>query len=462
MLAQKIGKTKTIIEIQRVIVLLFLVLGAAVPAFSDEPQKSDDMTPKKKMHEFEHICVMGYNRTFSKGTNKFAPIIAYNWFGDNTEDRKPYLQFTLTTTRIFMIAAIRTDRVFAGIKPLFEHTSYSSWRSFNRGYNDSARSIGGNNAGGGVFFQYAWSRIFSTKLTFDASYYFYRLFLLAKNEHKYPNLPNRHVQVMPGIELLLRHMKEKNLGRIKHGFMIRGEYQYARRIGYGTWYDYDRLWYHEKLHGLWTPTTGMTEGVWYKSTVKDTHRIHFNVGLYYAFAHDINVLLDCYGGYSIGVDRNNAEQIGNMNHQKPGIMPGYANTEFYHHLYTIARLQFGFPLPFWNARIQAGYNALYMPRKNEVVGQGRGLLYFGSGAVLTDAISKKKIGYHGYPRRFYTSVSCLLSLQLGNLLPLFVDYAYGIDTMRASSAHDLYLNRFHRGCHELGVYMVMAFGHDKR
>lgn len=101
---------------------------------------------------------------------------------------------------------------------------------------------------------------------------------------------------------------------------------------------------------------------------------------------------------------------------------------------------------------------MYMPKKNEVVGQGRGLYYYGRGAVLTDIVSGRKIAYHGYPKQVYTSVSCSFSLRLGNLLPLFIDYAYGFDAVRASSAHKLYTSQLHKGCHELNVLFVMAFG----
>lgn len=197
----------------------------------------------------------------------------------------------------------------------------------------------------------------------------------------------------------------------------------------------------------------MTEGVWYKSKVHNTHRLYFNIGGYYNFKHDINLLFDYYGGYFKGVDRNNAEQIGYMQ-QDHAIMPGYASTEFYHNFYMIARLQLGIPLKFWDARIQPGYNVLYMPKTNEVVGIGRGLYGFGRGALL----SYHHLALNGYPRRFYSSVSCSLSLRLGNLLPVFIDYAYGFDAVRSRSSVKMYMNRLERGCHEFQVLVVAAFG----
>ncbi len=409
---------------RRVIVVLSLMFipFSLVPAFSQEITKTEfsDMIAKEKIREYKHVLVLGINQPFSKGYNKYSPLFFYGWFGDNFKNKDLYMQFTMTTTRIYFIAAMKTDKIFAGVKPLLEHSTYSAWKSYNRGYNDKFREFGGNNAGAGVFFQYNWLRILSTRATFHASYHFYRLFLLASNEHKYVNMPKRHWQLKPGIELLLSDVREKSLARVKHGYLFRVEYQYARRIGYGTWYDYDRLWFREKVNNVWWPPyTGRSEGLWYKSTVHNTHRLYFNAGGYYNFDKDINLLLDFYGGFFKGVDRNNAEQIGYMQ-QDHAIMPGYASTEFMHNLYLISRVQIGFPIPFWDARIQPGFNVMYMPKKNEVVGQGRGLYYYGRGAVLTDIVSGGKIAYHGYPKQVYKSVSCSFSLRLGNLLPLFI------------------------------------------
>ncbi len=442
-----------------VLVCVLLVIIYTVPSFSQEPTKVefDDMIPKEKIEEFQHLLVMGINQPFSKGFNEISPLFLYTWFGDNFQNKDFYMQFTLQTTRIYLIAAMKTDRIFAGIKPMVEHSTFASFRSYNRGYNDRFRQFGGNNAGIGAFFQYNWLRILSTKLNFHTSYHFYRLILLTENENKYPNMPKRHWQVKPGIEILLSDVKETSLTRVKHGYLVRGEYQYARRVGYGTWYDYDRLWFREKVDGKWLPPTmainQWTEGVWYKSTVRDTHRLYFNLGAYYNFKHDINLHFDFNGGFFKGVDRNNAEHIGYMQADY-AVMPGYADTEFYHNFYLISRLQIGFPIPFWDARIQPGFNVLYMPKTNDVVGQGRGMYVMGQGALM----SYRMLALNGYPKRFYTSVSCSFSLKLGDLLPLFIDYAYGIDAVRAKSAYKLYTNRLNRGCHELNVLVVMAFG----
>ncbi|HPV40609.1 MAG TPA: hypothetical protein PKX40_05455 [Spirochaetota bacterium] len=349
----------------------------------------------------------------------------------------------MTTTRIFAILGYKTDRIFAGVKPLLEHSIYAAWRSYKQGYDDRRRSIGGNNFGVGGFFQYNWFRIFSTRVFFHPSYFFYRLPLLTPNEHKYVNVPHRHWQLKPGIEVLLSDVKDKSMERVKHGYMVRLEYNYARRVGYGTWYDYDRLFFREKLGNTWVPPTGHTEGIWYKSSIRNTHRFYFNAGGYYNFKGDYNILLDLYGGYFIGVDRNNTEQIGGYP-QDYGVMPGYYSPYFYHHFYVISRLQAGFPIPFWDARIQPGFNILYMPTRNEVIGMGRGAIW-------------NRWLVRNYSRNFYTSLSCSFSLLLGNLLPLFIDYAYGFEAERARSAAGLYMGRTSRGCHELQILVLMAF-----
>jgi hypothetical protein len=416
-----------------------------VQAFSQDATKinQSDMDPVEKHQEYNHVIALGANQPFSEGSNSFSPLLAYYWFGDNYKNPDLYTQFTLTTTRIFFIVAYKTDRVYAGFKPLLETSVYSAWKSYNRGYDDKRREFGGNNAGAGAFLEYKFLRILSAKINFHASYHFYRLFLLTPNLDKYDNMPHRHWQIRPWIELELSDVKDKSLTRIKHGYMFRVEYHYARRIGYGTWYDYDRMFWREKLNDTWLPPTGRTEGVWYRSKIKDTHRLYFSAGGYYNFKHDINLQFDFNGGLFTGVDRNNAEQIGYYQADY-AIMPGYFAAEFYHHFYLISRLQVGFPIPFWEARIQPGFNVLYMPKTNEVIGVGRG-------AITNQDLAQQ------YPRRFYTSVSCSFSLLLGNLLPFFVDYAYGIDAMRASSAHNVYLQKFNRGNHEFQAMVVMAF-----
>jgi hypothetical protein len=428
-------------------------LGAR--AFSQEaPNMSfSDMEPVKKQQEYKHVLAIGANQPFSKGSNSFSPLIAYYWFGDNWKDHPNlYTQFTFTTTRIFFILAYRTNRVYAGIKPLLEHSTYSGWKSYNRGYDDKRREFGGNNGGVGGFLEYKFLRILSARVNFHASYHFYRMFLLTPNEGKYDNMPHRHWQIKPWVELELSDVKDKSLTRIKHGYQFRVEYHYARRIGYGTWYDYDRMWYQERYNGTWLPGAygpgplygaNATRGIWYRSKIKDTNRLYFSAGGYYNFKYDINLQYDFNGGYFTGVDRNNAEQIGYYQADY-AIMPGYFCAEFYHNFYLVSRIQMGFPLKFWDARIQPGFNVLYLPKTNEVIGVGRG-------AVTYQALVRP------YPRRFYTSVSCSFSLLLGNLLPFFVDYAYGIDAIRTPSSHKVYLQKLHRGNHEFQAMFVMAF-----
>lgn len=433
---------------KRVVVCLASIAAVSimwVQAYSQDADKITvkDMDPRETHQEYNHILALGVNQPFSRGSNNLSPLIAYYWFGDNFKNPDLYTQFTFTTTRIFFILGYKTDRVYAGVKPLLEHSTYSAWHSFNRGYNDERREFGGNNAGIGGFFQYNFLRILSARINFHSSYHFYRFPILTPNENKYVNMPHRHWQLKPWIELQLSDLEEKSLTRVRHGYLFRVEYHYARRIGYGTWYDYDRLGTRERLNGFWLPPTGRLEGIIYKSEIKDTHRFYFSAGGYYNFKHDINLQFDIYGGLFTGVDRNNAEQIGYYQADY-AIMPGYFCAEFFHNFYVISRLQIGLPIPFWDARIQPGFNVLYMPITNEVIGIGRG------------AVTRQDL-VQQYPRRFYTSVSCSFSLLLGNLLPFFVDYAYGIDADRTKAAHKLYYRSNNKGNHEFQVMVLMAF-----
>ncbi|HQL84141.1 MAG TPA: hypothetical protein PK307_18220, partial [Spirochaetota bacterium] len=276
---------------KRVVVCLASIAAISimwVQAYSQDADKITvkDMDPRETHQEYNHILALGVNQPFSKGSNNLSPLIAYYWFGDNFKNPDLYTQFTFTTTRIFFILGYKTDRVYAGVKPLLEHSTYSAWHSFNRGYNDERREFGGNNAGIGGFFQYNFLRILSARINFHSSYHFYRFPILTPNENKYVNMPHRHWQLKPWIELQLSDLEEKSLTRVRHGYLFRVEYHYARRIGYGTWYDYDRLGTREKINDTWAPLYPgagniSTKGVWYKSNIKDTHRFYFSAGGYY-------------------------------------------------------------------------------------------------------------------------------------------------------------------------------------
>lgn len=227
---------------------MFFLFGAAIYSFgADETSDNDIMTPKKVKKPYQHLLVLGDDFHVGNGTNMQSPIFAYFWFGENFKNPDLYTQVTVTTTRIFAIAAYKTDRIFTGVKPLIEHSTFAGWRSYNRGYLDRGRSIKGNNVGATVFFQYNWLRILSTRINFHPSYHFYRFPLVTPNEHKTINLPNDHWQVRPGAEVVLSDLEQTDLNRIFHGYLFRVEYQYARKIGYGTWYDYDSMWFREPL-----------------------------------------------------------------------------------------------------------------------------------------------------------------------------------------------------------------------
>lgn len=448
---------------------LLLLPLLLLPAMSQTTDLAfSDMTPRKSKMPYKHILAIGVNRPISEGKNEISPLFTYYWFGENFANPDLYMQFYLSTTRISFITAYKTDRIYAGIRPLVQHSTFSAWRYYNRGYGDERRAVRGSNVGAVAFFQYNFVRIFSAKLNFHPSYHIYRMPVLAKNENKYVNMPNRHWQMMPSIELQLSDVRTSETNRVKHGYLLKGTYQYARRIGYGTWYDYDRVFTRERYDGMWLPVTwfppslgaNMFEGVWYKSNIKDTHRIYFNVGAYYNFKGNYNIQLDCYGGYMYGVDRNNAEQIGYIQADNAA-MPGYFNTEFYHNMYVISRVQVGVPIPFWSARIQPGFNMLYMPKGNDVVGLGgKNRVWFNPSNPYAH------MALRNFPRTLYMSASCGFSLLLGNMLPLFIDYAYGFNATRAKSANAVLkqqsgLSKAAYGNHEVQVLVVMAFGKNE-
>ncbi len=402
----------------------------AASAAPDSPQGDRNSAPKKM--PYEYILALGVDTSFSRGSDRLTPLVGFFWY---IEDRpKFYGQVTVTTTQVFFIAAYRYGRLFAGVQPLLNHNTSASYRSYNRGYEDHSRSIRGNSAGAVGFVQYAVTRLLSARVTFHPAYYFYRIPLVAENRRRYPEMPRAHWQVKPGAEIILKDMVERDVFRVRHGWFVSLSYQWARRIGYGTWYDYDRLFYRDRINGIW-----------YRSRIRDTHRVYLAVGLSYAFRGDFTLSCDINAGYFNGVDRNNAEPIGNY-FAPHAVIPGYYLFEFYHHLYAIGRVQAGFPLPFWRARIQPGINVLYMPKRNEVIGIRRGV-------VTPNAVLARE-----YPKRVYTSASVSFSIFLGNVLPFFFDYTYAIDAPRADSAHELYAGRVRRGSHAVRCFVAGAFG----
>lgn len=361
---------------------------------------------------YRHIAAAGINKPVSYSEiNNPSPIIAYSYFKNDLQNDL-YGQFTLLTTNIYCIIGYKNEKNFAGIKPILNHTVYSAYHCYTNGVDDERRNFKGHNAGAELFYQYYIFKNISAKGIYYPGYYWY-----SKNtETKYPSyerkateidLPNKHWEHTGILEISFSDVKKKDIDRIKHGYFITGSYRYIYREGYGTFKDSIEA---------------------EDSSIKETYKRYLKGGVYYNFRHDINLLLDFSGAYHRNVDRNNSDQIGSFVSEE-GVMPGYYWGEFYHNKYAIGRMKIGLPLFFWDARLEPGFNVLYMPKDNDVIGVG------------------------DYPRTIYRSISAGFSLKLGGILPFFADYAYGIDARRLN----VNTGNSKRGHHEVMALFLMAF-----
>ncbi len=363
---------------------------------------------------FRHVLALGATKPVSNAEeNRMSPIILYNWYMEDLPNNL-YGQLGLVTTRVFYIFGYKTDSVFAGVTPQLNHTTYGAFHAYDdRGRLDQSRVFKGNNAGIELFCQYKIIREIAARVSYYPGYHFYAKY---EEEEGFPfdteettiELPNDHWEHTGAFDLSFNNVVATDINRVKHGVMLSAKYLYTRRAGYGTFED-----------------TGAAP-----SDIDGTHRRYAALGIYYKFPYDINLQLDAYGGWHKNVDRNNSDQIGSFA-STTAPMIGYFYGEFYHHRYGIARAQLGFPLlPWWGTRIQPGFNVLYMARENDVVGVGN------------------------YPRRVYRSYSAALSTKLGNVLPVFVTYAYGMDARRVNDSD----GTSEKGNHEIIVVALMAFG----
>ena len=366
----------------------------------------------KEMEPYRHIAAFGFNKPLSYAeVNNPSPIIAYYYFKDNLQNDL-YGQFTLLTTNIYCIFGFTNEKKFAGIKPILNHTVYSAYHCYTNGVDDERRNFKGHNAGSEFFYQYYILKNLSVKGVYFPGYYWYN----KNSKTNYPlyerqateiDLPNKHWEHAGILEIFLNSVEKKNIDRIKHGFFIRGYYRYEYREGYGTFKD----------------STQAED-----SSVNETQKRYLKAGVYYNFPHDINLLMDFSGAYHKNIDRNNSDHIGGYISEE-GVMPGYYWGEFYHNKYAITRARIGMPLFFWDARLEPGFNLLYIPKDNNVIGVG------------------------DYPRTIYRSVSAGLSLKLGGILPFFADYTYGIDARRVN----LNTGKIKRGHHEIMALFLIAF-----
>jgi len=341
----KIINSKTLfllISGRRLVYLIILSACLFIPALSLSAEEKS---------EYRHILLLGAEQPVSNSEFKTpSPLLVYYYIRDDLDDDN-YFQFTLRTTRAFFILGEKNEKYFAGIKPLVNHTIYSAYHSFADGVNDDSRCFRGNNAGAEFFYEYSPVRYFKAGINYYPGYYWYQDkqkndTMFFRQEATEINLPENHWEHTGELNFTIDKLEQKDINRIKHGFIIEGTYNYIYRSGYGTFYD-----------------TASAEN----SSIDKTQKRYLSAGLYYNFNYDINLLLDIAGGYHTNIDRNNSDQIGSFIADK-GVMPGYFWGEFYHNKFCIIRTQAGLPLFYWNARIQPGFNVMYMTGDNDVVG----------------------------------------------------------------------------------------------
>ncbi|MBN1534309.1 MAG: hypothetical protein JXA20_16670 [Spirochaetes bacterium] len=364
--------------------------------------------------EQEHIMALGIDYNLNRGEHSCIPILYYDYlhcFPDSPWYVEGGFENSVTA---FVTLAMDTDRFHAGFGPVFEYLIQAGSNYYVDGNSLEHLMIMGNDIGLRLFFEYKWMRHLTTGVTWHPKYYFYTLFSGDDNGGLWIDPPNSHIEQEVLIEVKYKDIEERNFGTLKHGFLARGRCSFAYRQGYGTFYDLQ-----------------LNRGRFFTITRSDTDRtwkIYCDLGFYYIFKHDFNLQIDLLGSYQYRVDRNNAEQIGTW-FADHAIMPGYHNYEFGHDQYLAGRVAMGIPIPFWSTQIKPGYNILYMSDGNGV------------------------IGIDDYPRSVYTSVSCEFFTMIGDTVPVWLKYAYGIEARRRGS----FSGRLHRGNHELTLYFGVAF-----
>ncbi|TYT73191.1 hypothetical protein [Desulfobotulus mexicanus] len=347
--------------------------------------------------EFAFMGALGANYPLDDGDGQVSPVVMasyINYIGDNM-----YNEARLTTTTLSNTFGVDRGRYHFGIQPILAHTIEGGFRTFDQGYLNEDLNINGNYIAPVMFFDYRLAdQKVEIKFKYRPSFYFYR------EEDSKIKMPDNHLAHVGSTELVFQNMEEKNMGRIKHGVRLATKYEYMNRSGYDS-------------NGVLT------------EDINQSHKLYADLGFYHNFAGDYNLLFDINGAYQKDVDINNAEKIGSYlaPHAK---MPGYYNCEFRHDRYVIGKIQFGIPVDFWETRIQPGFNILYMPKDNKVVGQS------------------------DYDETTYKSVSLNISTKLGGVLPFFLNYSYGIDAERKSSSD----GKVSKGSHEIMAFAVVGFG----
>ncbi len=362
--------------------------------------------------DYRNIFVLGINKPLSNAdVNTLSPVFAYYYINKDLQNDL-YLFFTVKTTSAYLIFGEKNEKYFTGIKPFFNYLVYGAYHSYTNGVNDDRRCLNSSNAGVEIFYEYMPVKYFKAGVSYYPGYYWYWRkkrsdFLFTRQDDTEIVLPGNHMEHTGVFDITISNVEKKDMDRIKNGFILQGISKYSYRHGYGTFYD-----------------TNEAED----SSISRTLKNYFNAGCYYNFENNVNLMLDLSAACHRNTDRNNSDQIGSYISDN-GVMPGYYWGEFYHNRYIITRIQTGLPLFFYAARIQPGFNILYMPEKNGVRGADN------------------------YPRTIYRSVSVELSLKAGGVLPLYFDYAYGIDARRVNSSD----GTEKKGNHEFMFYAVAAF-----
>ena len=357
--------------------------------------------------DYSIISAVGADIPISYGTNKISPVLYLSYWLYYTASKKSYCEIGAYTTNVFAAIGKHNEKYNFGIKPTWGHTVYGAYSDYDKGYTDSKNEVKGFYFGTEFYLNYNWSEIFSISLNYLPAYHYYT----AENNANMTK-PDPHKEHNAGIQLQLKKISQKNFGSIKDGFLVKTSYLYSNRTDYSF---NDRI-----MKNVTSPEA---------SNKPSTHRYYFDFGFYNNFENDYNIKLEVNASYQINTDRNNAEKIGSLTADR-AIIPGYFFCEFYHDRYFVSNLKFGIPLPFWEARIEPAYYILYMPEKNNVT------------------------GVMNYSREYYRSIAAAFFIKIANLVPLFIDYGYGIDAERRAHPD----GRIHKGSHELRAFILFAYG----
>jgi hypothetical protein len=351
--------------------------------------------------------VLGADMPFSYGVNKVSPILYLSYWQYYNNLKNSYCEIAAQTTTVSAAVGIHNEKYNTGIKPVWGHTIFGAYSDYNKGYTNSKNEIKGFYLGSELYLKYNWSKILDTSLSYLPAYRYYTVESNA-NMAK----PESHTEHNADIQIQLKKFSEKNFGIIKDGFFVKARYLYTYRAEYSF---KDRIMDNREVPGT--------------SSKPSTYKYYLDIGLYFNFPDDYNLKLESRGSWQFNVDRNNAEKIGSLVADH-AVIPGYFYCEFYHDKYVIGNIKFGIPLNVLQARIEPAYNILYMPKENKV------------------------IGVIDYPGKYYQSISLAFTMRIANLVPLFIDYGYGINAERRNKPY----GTTEKGSHEVRVIVVLAFG----